>query len=64
MICSFNFSREAGVLGGALFYLKGFHVFILCCGFRGEGKLDECFLPTVGRDTDVAHKFVKELSPS
>lgn len=29
-------------------------MFILCCGFRGEGKLDKCFLPTEGRDADVA----------
>lgn len=27
-----------------------------------KGKLDKCFLPTEGRDADVAHKLVKELS--
>lgn len=30
----------------------------------GEGRLDKCFLPTEGRDADVVHKLVKELSPS
>lgn len=30
----------------------------------GKDKFGKCFLPTEGRDADVAHKLVKELSSS
>lgn len=51
-------------------YFEGFILFEVAssvywhCGFRREGKLDKCFLPTKGREVDVSHKFVKKLSPS